>query len=278
MKISRNNFLQPEHWHQLRESSLWLKQHVTNYPTIGIVLGSGLGSFADRLEKKTVISVADIPHYPRQTVEGHQGRIIFGTLAGRHVVVFQGRVHFYETGDLWKTLYPIYIASSLGVKVLLITNAAGSVKRRFQPGDFMIIADQINLTFENPLQNLRNINLPNDRSLYDTRIQSLIEEVGYEKGIPVSRGIYCGVKGPSYETAAEIEMVRRLRADAVGMSTVNEVSLARALRMKVGGISCITNLATGIASQPLSHSEVTEVGRMVKKRFETLIRGVIEKL
>lgn len=278
MRISRKVFSDPKRRDQLRESVFWLRKHVHTKPTIGIILGSGLGDFADRLHQRTSIPSSDIPNYPSQTVEGHRGKVVFGTIVGKQIVAFQGRVHFYETGDLYRTLFPIYVAYGLGVNVLLITNAAGGIRRTLHPGDFMIITDQINLTFEDPLQFILNKELVKNGSLYDGEMQSLIEEVAYERGIPTCRGIYCGVKGPSYETAAEVEMVRRLRADAVGMSTVNEVTLAHVLGMKVAGISCITNLATGISSRPLSHRDVTTIGNKVKKRFEILVEGVIGSL
>jgi purine-nucleoside phosphorylase len=264
---------------QLTESLTWVRKRVRKNPKLAIILGSGLGSLADKLEDKTAIPTSHIPHYPVLTVEGHKGKIVFGTLAGKNIIAFQGRVHFYETGDLQAVLYPIYIAYGMGARVLLVTNAAGGIKRNFQAGDFMIITDQINLTFENPLSNILHAKpLARNGTLYDAKIQTLIEEIATEQGILIYRGVYCGVKGPSYETAAEVQMVRRLRADAVGMSTVHEVSLASALGMKVGGVSCITNLATGITSQPLSHKEVTEIGKKVRRRFEALVEGIIKGL
>lgn len=263
----------------VKESLHWLRKHVKHIPDVALILGSGLGDFANHLERKQTISVADVPCYPQPTVEGHTGRLVFGSLRRSRVLAFQGRVHFYESGNIQNVLHPIYVAYGLGARMLFITNAAGGINRRFVPGDFMIITDHINLTFE---RSTRDVYCPQFKklftTLYDTRIQSLIEHIAAEQEIPIYRGVYCGVKGPSYETAAEIEMIRRLHGDAVGMSTVNEVILARALGMRVGGISCITNLATGITPTPLSHDEVTGVANQVKQRFTTLLRTVIARL
>lgn len=265
----------------LRETLAYLHRHIDQPPSIAIILGSGLGEFGNRLRDKIVVPTESIPHYPRLTVEGHRGKLIFGKIGNVQVLTFQGRIHFYESNDLAQVLFPIQVASGIGIKTLLVTNAAGGINRQFRPGDFMLITDQINLSFELPLlpkqfQHKRN---QHSRSqVYNSRIQGIIAAVAAEKSIPLRRGVYCGVKGPSYETAAEIEMIRKIGGDAVGMSTVNEVSLAKHLGMRVAGISCITNLATGMASVPLSHAEVTEVANKVKKRFEVLIREIIKTL
>lgn len=265
--------------HHVKESLHWLRKRIDRKPSVAIILGSGLGDFARKLHNKVVIPTPKIPRYPQLTVQGHKGALVLGTAGKTTVLAFQGRVHFYEVGDLNKVLFPIFIAYGLQVKILLVTNAAGGVNRNFQPGDLMVITDQVNLSFEDPFHNsLPRKRARRNQSLYDDRIQSIIERTAAEKSIPIRRGIYCGVKGPSYETAAEVKMVRRLGGDAVGMSTVQEVSLAVALGMRVGGISCITNFATGITDKSLSHSEVTLVARKVKNRFENLIKGIIERL
>lgn len=267
----------------LQESLFFIRKRISFKPTVAVILGSGLGDFASRLEKKVTLLIEDIPCYPHPTVEGHSGKLIFGKIGSTNVLAFQGRIHYYEVGDLSKVLFPIRIAHGLEVKKLLVTNAAGGVNRQFQPADLMLITDQINLTFENPLTNVSKhrsseAKLSFYRELYDSKFQRIIEQVAAEKSIPLRRGVYCGVKGPSYETAAEIQLIRRIGGDAVGMSTVNEVSLAVDLGMRVAGISCITNFATGITSSALSHGEVTEVAHRVKKRFAALLSGVIEKL
>jgi purine-nucleoside phosphorylase len=243
---------------------------------MAIILGSGLGEFAESLTFKKVIDTSDIPHYPVSTVEGHHGKLIFGKLHSTPLLAFQGRVHYYESGKLESVLYPIRVAHNLGIKTLIVTNAAGGVNMTFEAGDLMMISDQINLTFENPLVGTRKRS--RKQKLYDENFQDTILKIAAEKKIKLQRGVYCGVKGPSYETAAEIEMVRRLGGDAVGMSTVNEVSLAVALGIHVAGISCITNLATGILDLKLSHAEVTDVANKVKHTFAELLKGVIEKI
>lgn len=267
--MKRSNILSD----QITKSIEIIRRQTTLHPKIAVVLGSGLGDFADALTKPTSINTSDIPHYPRSTVIGHQGRLVFGKLGSAPILAFQGRVHFYETGNLETVLYPIRIAHKLGIKTLIVTNAAGGVNRSFKPGDLMMITDQINLTFENPLgdSGLRRLNI----DLYDKAIQKIIMQVATKKNLPLQSGVYCGVKGPSYETAAEVRMVGRIGGDAVGMSTINEVSLAVALGIRVAGISCITNLATGIGHEKLSHGEVTEVANRVKKSFTELLAGTI---
>lgn len=261
---------------QHQESIKTIRQHIRIVPDIGIILGSGLGDFANTLDHSISINTSDIPHYPHSSVVGHRGKLVSGKIGACKLLVFQGRVHFYETGNLETVLYPIRIARALGIKMLIVTNAAGGVNAGFSPGDLMMITDQINLTFENPLQNIKRAHCK--KELYDTEFQKVILDVSKKKSIPVRQGIYCGVKGPSYETAAEIRMAKKMGADAIGMSTINEVSLAVALGIRVAGISCITNLSTGISGQKLSHNEVTEVANMVRQSFTELLKGVIEKI
>ncbi|MDI6767401.1 MAG: purine-nucleoside phosphorylase [Bacteroidota bacterium] len=258
------------------KSVRFIKSKTKFRPKIAVILGSGLGDFAETLSDKKIIGTSSIPNYPRSTVVGHKGKIIFGKLGKIQLMVFQGRVHYYETGSIETILYPIRIAHALGIKILLVTNAAGGVNSTFKPGDIMLIEDQINLTFENPL---KGIAPPiHHTQLYEPSLQNLIRNVAKKKKIALRSGIYCGIKGPSYETAAEIKMIRNFGADAVGMSTVNEVSLAVSLGIKVAGLSCITNLSTGILNQKLSHQEVTEVANMVKHVFSELIAGFIQKI
>lgn len=261
---------------QLTESIAFIRSKTALKPKIGIILGSGLGDFADNLKNQISIKTKIIPHYPASTIEGHKGNLVFGNLLGIPVVAFQGRVHFYETGSLKTILYPIYVASHLGVKILIITNAAGGINRQFTAGDLMLITDQINLTFMNPIGHLRL--KTKNKHLYDRKLLQLAINAANENKIPIKQGVYCGVKGPSYETAAEIEMIRRLGGDAVGMSTVNEVSLAHALGIRLLGISCITNLATGILETKLSHDEVTQVADRVKSTFSVFLQGIIKNI
>jgi purine-nucleoside phosphorylase len=239
------------------------------------VLGSGLGDFADGLWDKVVFDTGAIPRYPRSSVAGHKGRIVFGRTGRRDVLVFQGRLHFYECGDLSIVLHPVHVAAALGVKTLIVTNAAGGVNRSFRPGDLMLIEDQINMTFEH---------LPGAAAgeqtvdLFSPRLRRIAMEAAGRRGISLRTGVYAGVKGPSYETAAEVEFLRRVGADAVGMSTVFETRRAVRLGMEVLGLTCITNLATGIGAERLSHAEVTEVGLKVRKVFGGLLEDVIEQI
>ena len=282
---------------RIKESVKFIRSKVKLRPKVGIILGSGLGDFAEHFSNKKIIPNDKIPHYPRSTVVGHHGKLIFGKLGRVVVLAFQGRVHLYETGNLETVLYPIHIAKKLGIKVLIVTNAAGAVNREFKAGDLMVLTDQINLTFENPLANFHFSKTRSQRGedpapragpmiaecvpwrlLYDIKLQQLMLRVAKEKGLSLQRGVYCGIKGPSYETAAEIEMIRRIEGDAVGMSTVNEVTLAVALGMRVAAISCITNLATGIAHEKLSHADVTEVAATVKESVSRLLKEVIHRM
>ena len=261
---------------RIKDSIRFIRSKTKLKSKIAIILGSGLGDFAEALLNQKVIETNSIPHYPHSTVEGHRGKLILGKIESISILAFQGRVHFYETGNLETVLYPIRVAHALGVRTLIITNAAGGINEKFRAGDLMMITDQINLTFENSISNLQS---PiSNRKLYDKDLQNIITAVAKEYGDNIQRGIYCGVKGPSYETAAEIEMIRRIGGDAVGMSTVNEVLLACALGMRIAGISCITNLATGISGETLSHEEVTDVANSVKQKFAELISGVVKRI
>jgi purine-nucleoside phosphorylase len=261
---------------RIKETVRFLLSKTKLRPNVAVIFGSGLGVLAGALSSKKIIESSTIPHYPLSTVEGHHGRLIFGRLDDVPVLAFQGRIHFYETGDLDPVLYPIRVAHEFGIGTLIVTNAAGAVNRAFSPGDLMLVTDQVNLTFENPCDHQSGVHAT--KEIYDRRLQEQIRAVACTKSILLQEGVYCGLKGPSYETSAEIEMVRRIGCDAVGMSTVNEVSLAAALGMRVAGISCITNLATGINHGKLSHLEVTEVANNVKDTFVELLAGVIEKI
>ena len=259
-----------------KESAAFIAGRSALKPRIAVILGSGLGEFAEILENAVAIDTAGIPHYPQLSVEGHKGRIVLGNLLDTPLLVFQGRVHYYETGVLEPVLFPIMVARELGVETLLITNAAGGINPAFRAGDLMLMTDHINLTFEAPP-------VPAERGshripLYDARLRGMIERASRREKITIRKGVYCGVSGPSYETAAEIRMIRKIGGDAVGMSTVNEVTCAARLGMAVAGISCITNLSTGITGEKLSHAEVTVVADRVKHKFTKLVRGFVASL
>lgn len=259
----------------LRASVDALRARIPFSPEIALVLGSGLGEFADGLDGRTVIPTSEIPGYPLSTVEGHKGRLVFACLGEKQLLVFQGRIHFYESNDFQPVLHPIAVASALGATSLIVTNAAGGINPHFQPGDLMIITDHLDLTSE-PLPGIPPES--SRLSLYDSGFITTAERVASARGIRIRKGVYAGVKGPSYETAAEVEMVRRLGGDAVGMSTVKEVQFAATRGMKTLGISCITNKATGIGREKLSHAEVTEVANRVKRDFSSLLNDFIVSL
>ncbi len=259
---------------RVRDAAGYVREHIGPSPRTAVILGSGLGDFADQLGRSTVVQNDKIPHYPRATIEGHKGRIVVGEVNGNRVLALQGRVHFYECNDLDVVLFPIRVAHSIGIKKLIVTNAAGGINRSFAPGDLMLITDQINLT----LQSYPFDPSTTARVLYDPELMETAIAAARREEIELKHGIYVGVKGPSYETAAEIEMIRRIGGDAVGMSTVFEVLLAHSLGMRVLGISCITNLATGISQKPLNHAEVTEAGNRVKGTFSRLLVSILQAL
>lgn len=264
------------HSDDVRSSVEYIRRHSRQTPRIALVLGSGLGTFADELPNAFALSTSDIPHYPKSTVEGHRGRLVFGRLHGTELIAFQGRTHLYECNDLTKVLYPIHVAHTLGAKTLIVTNAAGGINRSFRPGDLMLITDQINLTFQR--MDIVDDGSQINRGLYSKELLHLAERIAERSLISLKKGVYAAVKGPSYETASEVEMIHRLGGDAVGMSTVFEVALAARLGMQVLGISCITNFSTGISSEKLSHEEVTEVGRSVKTKFSELLSQIIREI
>ncbi len=256
------------------ESVRFLRSKLPSTPDIALVLGSGLGDYAESLPHRLIFPSGAIPSYPGSTVPGHRGQIVFARMAGRNVIAFQGRIHLYECNDLATVLFPIAVAAALGAGTLVVTNAAGGINRLLEPGDLMLITDQIDIT-------LHPERLPGERGekrdLYDRELREHAVRLAAGRGFPVRRGVYAAVKGPSYETAAEVEMIHRLGGDAVGMSTVKEVALASLLGLKVLGISCITNKATGIGGARLNHEEVTEVAGRVKIRFSNLLTDCISQ-
>ncbi len=264
----------------LSESIDAIRSRAPLVPTIALVLGSGLGDFGDHLSNTISIGAGEIPHYPMSSVSGHAGRILFGTLedGGRkttQLVVFQGRVHYYECSDLGKVVYPIRVARALGATTLFVTNAAGGVNRLFTPGDLMFIRDYINMTGENPLIGLKGAVGQRIRPAFDPELLAIARRTALNHAIPTQDGVYCWTKGPTYETAAEIRMMAGAGADAVGMSTVPEVIAASQLGMRTLGISCITNMATGLSKEKLSHAEVTETANTVKANFTRLLTEIL---
>ncbi|MFQ5602324.1 MAG: purine-nucleoside phosphorylase [bacterium] len=267
---------------QLKESIEFIRNLTEDSPQIAVILGSGLGPFAKELQNQTVIDTQSIPHYPQSTVEGHAGRWVFGDIENKRILTLQGRIHSYEGYSLQTVTYPVHLMTELGVRNLIVTNAAGGINQTFQPGDLMLIVDHINLMFDNPLFGLNDHRLgprfPDMSESYNRELIALAEQTAMELGIKLQKGVLAAMKGPTYESAAEVRMVQRLGGDAGTMSTVPEVIAAVYRGLRVLGISCITNLATGLSHSKLSHHEVTEVAEIVKDKFSLLIKAIIGKM
>ena len=250
-------------------------------PVLGIVLGSGLGGLTRRIEEPRDVAFADVPGFPEASVVGHAGRVVVGRLAGRAVVALAGRFHMYEGHSAALAGFPVRVFHALGARTLFVSNAAGGIRRTFRAGDLMAIADHINLMFQSPLSGAvepGDTRFPDMSAPYDPALRAQLHAVAREQGIALQDGVYADSIGPQYETPAEVRMLERLGADAIGMSTVPEVLVARALGMRVAGVSCITNLASGLSSQPLSHAEVLETTTRVAADFERLVTGFVRQL
>ncbi len=260
----------------------YVRARTTLRPTVGLVLGSGLGDYADTLEDAVRIPFAEIPNFPVPTVPGHNGALVFGRRSGKDVVCLQGRIHYYEGLPMGEITLPIRVLAALGVKQLVLTNAAGGVNMFYSPGDLMLISDHINFSGTNPLigPNLDAFGprFPDCSDLYTKTLRETIREKAAEAGIPTQEGVYAMYSGPNYETPAEIRMFRVLGADAVGMSTVPEALVAGHCGMEVVGISCITNMAAGVLPQKLSHAEVVEVAAQVHDKFRDLLDLILTLL
>ena len=267
---------------KINETSKFINGKISVKPDVGIILGSGLGPLADELEEAVRVKYSDIPNFPVSTVRGHKGQLVIGKLKGKNIIAMQGRFHYYEGYSLEEVTFPVRIFKELGVKNLIVTNAAGGVNEDFEPGDLMVITDHINFAFDNPLmgRNFEELGprFPDMSSAYYDELVNKALSVGEALDINLKKGCYMFMSGPSYESSAEIRMARFLGADAVGMSTVPEVIVAKHGGMNVLGISCITNMAAGILDQPLDHKEVIETSEMAKERFITLVKETINKL
>ncbi len=264
----------------------YIAQRTAHRPKIGLVLGSGFGEFADAIEDADIIPYAEIPHFPRSTVEGHKGRLVIGRLEGRTIMVMQGRVHFYEGFTMEEVTFPVRVMQAFGITTLILTNAAGGLNPDFRAGDIMLIEDQINLVGlvgNNPLMGPNDPELgprfPDMSTLYDRGLRELAQLVAQEAGITLRRGVYVGLSGPAFETPAEVRMLRVLGADATGMSTTNEALVARHGGMRVLGFSGITNEAIDRIDSPrvTSHEEVLETGKILVPRMITLLRGLLRR-
>lgn len=269
-------------FNEIQESLTYIRTITDRQPEIGIILGSGLGGLADRLTNPIVIPYATIPHFSQSQAIGHANQLIFGELNGKSVVLMKGRFHYYEGYPLTKVTFPIRVMKALGIHSLIVTNACGAINTSFKPGQLMVITDHINLTGNNPLiggnddrLGVRFVDLSNS---YDREYRRMALDIGQSMGLTIQQGVYAWWSGPTYETPAEIKMIRILGGDAVGMSTVPEVIVARHAGLKVLGISCLTNMAAGILPQPLSHHEVIEVANQVSHDFQELISSVVARI
>jgi purine-nucleoside phosphorylase len=251
-------------------------------PEVAVVLGSGLGDFAGQLADARSIDYREIPHWPASNVIGHQGRLVLGTVKGRRVAALAGRAHFYEGHPSSVVTFATRVIGLLGVKTLVLTNAAGGINTSFTRGALMLIDDHINLMGTNPLigpnEDRFGLRFPDMTNLYSPRLRAIAAKAGAAIGVPLEHGVYVAVHGPSYETPAEIRFLRTIGADAVGMSTAPEAIVARHMGIEVLGISCITNMAAGVLPQPLHHEEVMETARRVRSAFGALLEAIIERL
>jgi len=272
--------------HEFNEAVAAIRQHTGLKPRVGLILGSGLNALAEAVEDATPIPFADIPHFPVSTVEGHSGRLIFGTLEDVPLVVMQGRAHYYEGYSMGRVGLPIRVMRLLGCELLVVTNAAGGLNMTYRPGDVMIIRDHVNLIGMAGLNPLRGPNLaefgsrfPSMNEAYEPALRQLAQEIALEAAIPAHQGVYICLAGPSFETPADVRFLRFIGVDAVGMSTVPEVITARHSGMRVLGLSGISNTLVGEeGAPPPNHEEVLEAGRVLTPRLETIIRGVLRRL
>ncbi|MDQ7816027.1 MAG: purine-nucleoside phosphorylase [Melioribacteraceae bacterium] len=257
-----------------------IKNQIPFEPEICIVLGSGLGDFAEKVETVKSFSTSELPGYPKSTVEGHQGFLHFSKYAGKKLLIVQGRIHFYEGYKLSECLIPIHLAAKLNCKNIILTNAAGGINTNFKPGDLMLISSFNGLSIKKELTEVLGLTTIDKRNDFldfpSTELNEKIKLASLKEGIALREGVYWFTKGPSYETKAEIKMMQKFGGDAVGMSTFHEAVYASYLGLKVGAISCITNFAAGLSSTKLSHSEVMETAKHVKFDFERLVKKIIE--
>lgn len=271
-----------ENYEKLTKCFECVQQKITFKPEIALILGSGLGDYADTMEVVETLDYHDIEGFPVSTVPGHKGRFVFGYAGGVPIVAMQGRVHFYEGYKPQDVVLPIRLMKLMGAKVLFLTNAAGGLNRSFNAGDFMLITDQISMSVPSPLigENIDELGVrfPDMSEVYSRRLRKIIENAAVTAGVPLRKGVYIQTTGPQYETPAEIRAYERLGADAVGMSTAIEAIAARHAGMEICGISCISNLAAGISVNPLTHAEVQETADRVAPLFKKLVTQAIRDI
>lgn len=266
---------------QVQQAVDFMREQITDIPKIGLILGSGLGEYADSFSEPIIFPYSEIPHFPQSTVSGHKGCLVFQALHQTTVVAMQGRFHYYEGYSMEQITFPIRVLGMLGTQRLIVTNAAGGINPNFAAGNLMLITDHINLMGTNPLRGPHDDRFgprfPDMSEAYNREDTRIFEMVAERIGVELQKGVYVGLGGPSYETPAEIRMLRTLGADAVGMSTVPEVIVANQMGIRVSGVSCITNMAAGISPVKLTHQEVMETAERVKEQFMALIDGVIRE-
>jgi purine-nucleoside phosphorylase len=267
---------------RVEKSAATVRSRCGALPETAIVLGSGLGDFAGTLVDAVTMPYGDLPYWPASRVVGHEGQLVIGNVGGTRVAALSGRAHFYEGHDLGTVVFATRVMGRIGVRRLILTNAAGGINTGFAQGALMIIDDHINMLGSNPLIGMNDdrfgTRFPDMSEVYSARLRRIADDAARARGVPVSHGIYIAVHGPSYETPAEIRFFRTIGADAVGMSTVPEAIAARHMGIEVLGISCITNMAAGVLPQPLVHDEVMETARRVRGSFIALLEGIIERL
>ncbi|MCX6552134.1 MAG: purine-nucleoside phosphorylase [Acidobacteria bacterium] len=265
---------------RVQEAAAFVGARVPTVPEMAIVLGSGLGDFAAHVADAVVLPYETIPGWPRPTVVGHAGKLVVGQVRGRRVAVLSGRAHFYEGHPMANVVFATRVVAMLGVKAILLTNAAGGINTAFPQGVLMVIDDHLNLIGTNPLigpnEDRFGPRFPDMTEVYSKRLRAVADRAAAKNGLAIAHGIYAGLHGPSYETPAEIRYLRAIGADAVGMSTVPEAIVARHMGMEVLGISCITNMAAGVFDQPLNHSEVMETAQRVRGAFIALLEEIVE--
>ena len=270
------------YYDKVQEAAEAVKKHIGVTPDVAIVLGSGLGEFTSALRDAVTCAYGKIPHWPASAVVGHAGQLVAGTIGGKRVAALSGRAHFYEGHDLQTVTFGTRVLGVLGVRTLILTNAAGGINLDFDPGTLMLMDDHLNLMGSNPLVGPNDDRFgprfPDMTTVYSLRLRQVAEDAARATGVPLARGVYAALHGPSYETPAEIRYLRAIGADAVGMSTVPDAIVARHMGMDVLGISCITNPAAGVLPQPLVHDEVMEVARRVRGEFCALLEGIIERI
>jgi purine-nucleoside phosphorylase len=266
----------------MEEAKGYIQSLQTIKPTIGLILGSGLGELADEIQDAVRVPYESIPHFPVSTVEGHAGQLVIGRLQGQAVIAMQGRFHYYEGYSMQEVTFPVRVMKALGVEHLIVTNACGGMNPGFEPGDLMLIQDHLNMTGANPLIGENEAELgprfPDMSRAYTPELLGLVEETARSLDIRVKKGVYAGITGPTYMTPAELKMLRLIGGDAVGMSTVPEVIVASHMKMKVIGISCVTDMAIGEHLEPLSHEQVIEVANRTKPKFISLVKEIVTRL